>query len=402
METIGLMSEQLMCQNPLALQQLKRIWRECFEADDGYLDAYFSIGYRPEQTLVFQDDDTVLGMLTLLPCQYRGIHQGKVRLYKAAYLFAVGTLPQAQGRQIASKLLGAADDVLKKQGVELALLAPAEPSLYHFYQKRGYESFFTRRELFFEPKGRAEHPNTRTLSLKPVSLSEYYPKHINRIPQESILWDEQTLCFAERESILYGGGLYVLMDGQNELCICNIYRYKAVSYTHLVGFSGLGFFQSDNAVSGNFFHSFCNQVTDYFIAAGNGSNSCDVSRAVYLLGVCNNSFYSGVNCFLDTFFEYHWVCTSSNVLHTFANQSLSKQGSGGGTVTSSIVCLGCNFFYQLCAHVFKWVRQFDFFCDGNTVVCDQWCTEFFVKNNIASFWTKGDFNGISQLVNTSL
>lgn len=56
METIGLMSEQPMCQNPLALQQLKRIWRECFEADDGYLDAYFSIGYRPEQTLVFQDD----------------------------------------------------------------------------------------------------------------------------------------------------------------------------------------------------------------------------------------------------------------------------------------------------------------------------------------------------------
>ena len=46
METIGLMSEQPMCQNPLALQQLKRIWRECFEADDGYLDAYFSIGYR--------------------------------------------------------------------------------------------------------------------------------------------------------------------------------------------------------------------------------------------------------------------------------------------------------------------------------------------------------------------
>lgn len=226
METIGLMNEQPMCQNPLALQQLKRIWRECFEADDGYLDAYFSIGYRPEQTLVFQDDDTILGMLTLLPCQYRGIHQGKVRLYKAAYLFAVGTLPQAQGRQIASKLLGAADDVLKKQGVELALLAPAEPSLYHFYQKRGYESFFTRRELFFEPKGRAEHLDTRTLSLKPVSLSEYYPKHINRIPQESILWDEQTLCFAERESILYGGGLYVLMDGQNELCICNIYRYK--------------------------------------------------------------------------------------------------------------------------------------------------------------------------------
>ena len=65
METIGLMSEQPMCQNPLALQQLKRIWRECFEADDGYLDAYFSIGYRPEQTLFFQDDDTILGMLTI-------------------------------------------------------------------------------------------------------------------------------------------------------------------------------------------------------------------------------------------------------------------------------------------------------------------------------------------------
>ena len=232
--------------------------------------------------------------------------------------------------------------------------------------------------------------------------------------------DEQFLAglndlFEQRQDFLNVGDL--LVGDEQQSIIQNSFHLVGIGY-HVwgdvaavklhtfyyfgVGFSGLGFFQSDNAVSGNFFHSFCNQVADYFIAAGNGSNSCDISRAVYLLGVCNNSFYSGVNCFLDTFFEYHWVSTSSNVLHTFANQSLSKQGSGGGTVTSSIVCLGCNFFYQLCAHVFKWVRQFDFFCDGNTVVCDQWCTEFFVKNNIASFWTKGDFNGISQLVNTSL
>ena len=61
-----------------------------------------------------------------------------------------------------------------------------------------------------------------------------------------------------------------------------------------------------------------------------------------------------------------------------------------------------DFFYQLCAHVFKWVFQFDLFCDGNTIVGDQRCAEFFVQNDVASLWTQGDFYSISQLVDTFL
>ena len=108
----------------------------------------------------------------------------------------------------------------------------------------------------------------------------------------------------------------------------------------------------------------------------------------------NGGLYSS----LDTFFQDHWVCTGSDVLHAFAYQSLCKQSSGCSAVACCIVCFGSNFFYQLCAHVFKWVFQLDLFCDGNTVIGDQRCTEFFVQNDVASLWTQGDFYGISQLI----
>ena len=105
MQSIGFVSQR----QPDAVEQLKAIWRACFDAEEEYLHLYFSTRYRPDQTLVLEEDGQILGMLTLLPCTLRALCQGEWRLYRASYLFAVGTLPQAQGRQIATQLLQFAD-----------------------------------------------------------------------------------------------------------------------------------------------------------------------------------------------------------------------------------------------------------------------------------------------------
>lgn len=147
-------------------------------------------------------------MLTLLPCTLRVFCQGEWRLYRASYLFAVGTLPQAQGRQIATRLLQFADKYLQEQGIEAAVLYPAEPSLYRFYEKRGYEVWFSRSILSFPPlmqKG-------TDWELQPLSAGQYHREQLRLLPQEAVLWPRDALLFVKGESRLYRGDLYALVQ----------------------------------------------------------------------------------------------------------------------------------------------------------------------------------------------
>lgn len=217
MQSIGFVSQR----QPDAVEQLKAIWRACFDAEEEYLHLYFSTRYRPDQTLVLEEDGQILGMLTLLPCTLRVFCQGEWRLYRASYLFAVGTLPQAQGRQIATRLLQFADKYLQEQGIEAAVLYPAEPSLYRFYEKRGYEVWFSRSILSFPPlmqKG-------TDWELQPLSAEQYCRGQLRLLPQEAVLWPRDALLFVKGESRLYRGDLYALCKGGQQRALCNLYRY---------------------------------------------------------------------------------------------------------------------------------------------------------------------------------
>ena len=217
MQSIGFVSQR----QPDAVEQLKAIWRACFDAEEEYLHLYFSTRYRPDQTLVWEEDGQILGMLTLLPCTLRALCQGEWRLYRASYLFAVGTLPQAQGRQIATQLLQFADKYLQEQGIEAAILYPAEPSLYRFYEKRGYEVWFSRSILSFPPlmqKGTG-------WELQPLSAGQYHREQLRLLPQEAVLWPRDALLFVKGESRLYRGDLYALCKGGQQRALCNLYRY---------------------------------------------------------------------------------------------------------------------------------------------------------------------------------
>ena len=122
-----------------------RLWEECFEADEPYLQVYREqmLVKSDARTVVLREQGKILGMLTLLPCSYRV----GGRQLPSMYLFAVGTLPEAQGKQVATRMLSWVDRFLPQQGIEAAILAPATASLYNFYRKRGYEDWFYRSSL---------------------------------------------------------------------------------------------------------------------------------------------------------------------------------------------------------------------------------------------------------------
>ena len=164
---------------------------------------------------------------------------------------------------------------------------------------------------------------------------------------------------------------------------------------------GLGFFYCDNTVVGNFFHCVCNELTNFFITCRDCSNVCDLCFAADLLAHFFDSFYCCVSSFFHSFSEDDRVSACCQVLHSFVNHCLSKNSCCCSTITSYIICLGCNFFDELCAHVFESVFQFDLFCDRNTIVCDERSTKLFVKYYVSSFWSDRYSYCICKFVYTS-
>jgi len=165
---------------------------------------------------------------------------------------------------------------------------------------------------------------------------------------------------------------------------------------------GLGLFYSNNTVVGNFFHCICNKLSDFFISGGNRCNVCDLFLSAYFLAHVLNCFYSSICSFLHTASHNDRVSTCCQILHSFMNHCLGKYSSSCSTITSYIVCLGCNFLDQLSSHVLESILKLDLFCDCNTIVCDKRSTELFIKYYVSSFRTKCYSYGISKFIYTSL
>ena len=83
------------------------------------------------------------------------------------------------------------------------------------------------------------------------------------------------------------------------------------------------------------------------------------------------------------------------------NHSLSKQRSRRRAVTGNIVRLRCDFFDELCAHVFKRIFEFNVTSDRYTVVRDRRSAVFLVEDNIAAFRSERNFYCISECVDTA-
>ena len=162
-----------------------------------------------------------------------------------------------------------------------------------------------------------------------------------------------------------------------------------------------GFFYCDNTIIGNFFHCISNQLTYFFITCRNRCNICDMCFATDFLAHFFDSLYSCICSFSHTFSQDDRVCTCCQVFHSFMNHCLCQNSCCSSTITSYIICLGCNFFDQLGTHVFESVFQFNFFCNSNTVVCDKRSTKLFVKYNVSSFWSDCYSYCICKFVYTS-
>lgn len=121
---------------------MKELWHACFGDSFSYIDRFFSALFEPENALVYVKEKQIASMLFLLPAALSGRKE-----IKAYYLYAACTHPDFRGAGFMGELIERAADVGKQRGVFAIALMPAEESLFGYYKRHGFASFFRRKSF---------------------------------------------------------------------------------------------------------------------------------------------------------------------------------------------------------------------------------------------------------------
>jgi predicted acetyltransferase len=126
-------------------EQVKQLWKLCFDDTDAFIDMYFDGRYRDDRTLVIREGERVVSALQVTPYQ---LTAGDRQL-SAAYISGACTHPDFRGMGLMGRLLEQTHSYMLHHGVVWSFLIPGEPWLWHYYARFGYEpAFFSGTSLF--------------------------------------------------------------------------------------------------------------------------------------------------------------------------------------------------------------------------------------------------------------
>ena len=121
------------------LEQILNLWIKCFPGDDAFREYFFKNIYDKSNTLIYVIDENIVGMLQMLPyCSSFG---------DVTYIYGVCTSNEFRKQGIAQRLMYKSFEISKERGHQFSILIPANPSLFDFYAKYGYEA-----TLFYDQK----------------------------------------------------------------------------------------------------------------------------------------------------------------------------------------------------------------------------------------------------------
>lgn len=124
---------------------VKRIWKECFDDSDEYVDMFFTEVYDPSHLMTSLHDGKPVSSLLLQPfvMNFHGVE------LPANYICGAATLPKFRMHGIMSELIRQALKRSYEQGVMLCCLIPAEGYLYTYYRNFGFcPAFYSQLSCF--------------------------------------------------------------------------------------------------------------------------------------------------------------------------------------------------------------------------------------------------------------
>ena len=119
-------------------QQIKDLWKLCFDDSDEFIELYFRLRYSNEVNITIESGEEVIAALQMLP--YPMTFGG--REIVTAYVSGACTHPDYRNRGVMHELLSQAFVRMLRNGMVLSTLIPAEPRLFSYYARHGYAPVF--------------------------------------------------------------------------------------------------------------------------------------------------------------------------------------------------------------------------------------------------------------------
>lgn len=198
------------------IDEIAALWQLCFGERREAVDYFFCSVFAPEHCLVHLQDGQVAAMVHMLPGEM--VVSGKTA--QAHYIYAAATSPEHRSRGLMAQLLERAFSYGEERGDHYSFLLPSEPSLYDYYGRHGYTSYFktrfvdvTREEVHSlvastEPgKSKGSLPKTADVAL----MSELRGKNLAD-SKGSVLWPASYLDYALKVNQVYGGDSVSVTD----------------------------------------------------------------------------------------------------------------------------------------------------------------------------------------------
>ena len=167
---------------------LRELFTEAF-GDADFTDLFFGRGYSPARCLGAFDGE-LLAALHWFDCMLNG--------EKAAYIYGIAAFQAQRGRGIGSELIRGALEKLQELGYRQILLVPAGESLFRYYERFGFRTAGTIREM--------EIGAGEALSIRRLTVSEYAAARRKLLPERGLLQEGPCLELLSGYAEFYAAG----------------------------------------------------------------------------------------------------------------------------------------------------------------------------------------------------
>lgn len=191
---------------PEERQAVARLWNRVFGDDEKFLDEFYRLCTPYEELMVLVEDGV---LRTILCAPDITLRCPNGRQLKAGYMYALATDPAIRGRGFGKDMMRFGEVCLKGRGADCAILVPAEPSLFRFFDQLSYVPVFSHiRQVLSPDELPAPQPGDR---LTPAAPTEY-----NAIRREQLAgqlytdYGDDLVEFQQLLSRAAGGGIWRL------------------------------------------------------------------------------------------------------------------------------------------------------------------------------------------------
>ena len=187
--------------NQTDLPALRRLWSEAFGDPDSFVDGFFRTGFSFDRCRCLRENDTPVAVLYWFDCRWQD--------QKLAYIYAVATAKEFQGRGLCRRLMEDTHRHLRSLGYKGAILVPGSSELFRLYEKLGYTPCCPRQMKSIAASDPAA-------ALTAISAEEYLRLRADLLPADAVWQDEAALRYLDTYAGFYRGDGFAFTGGMED------------------------------------------------------------------------------------------------------------------------------------------------------------------------------------------